>query len=200
MKSLPTGGATPRTGLHLASQFTVRASRRPYKHHGLDSFKKPGHSLHHIIPWSLIKNTINAIVKTGDASLWWELADLFQLPNDLRYLPNITAKNKQTSLICWAPFNLVDGPLARFRDDDPGGGFDDFSSALDDPQLIERMHRLRDLHRSMESYTNNVSPQTRSELFFQIKITTESCKEAGVICFEEVAWRISIGGFCKRAA
>lgn len=132
-------------------------------------------AFHHIIPVHLLRDFYVAIMNTGDTELRQQffnflgrMADIYTItvpehndsPDDLRKVlfeePNIewienTLSYRQMvrRLYTWMPFNVFEGPIGEYRDDDPGSNFEANSMRIVGSQIFQNLQRL---HHDMLSY------------------------------------------------
>ncbi len=101
--------------------------------------------------------------------------------------------NDVTEKLCWAKWNLVEGPNNTNREDDPGGeGFDKFATIKFSNNVRSRSQILHLIYDKVRLWTvdkNDVS-DTEAKLLIDWFKSLKSYKSSPIAMFEPAAWKI----------
>jgi hypothetical protein len=155
---------------------------------------------HHMMPWNAIRNSWSALVTSGR---WEAIATWLGLLSDddpetrltemkAGNLASIPAQDL-TEKLCWAKWNLVEGPNNTNRTDDPGGdGFDKFTTPKFSNNVRTRsqtLHSIYDLVRQWAADKSDVSDKD-AKLLSEWFIAVRPYKSSPIAMFEPPAWTI----------
>ena len=154
---------------------------------------------HHMMPWKVIRDSWSALVTSGRwdvLEIWLGLlvagnpkAQLAQMREDKL---SATDRDDLSAKVCWARWNLVEGPTNTNRTDDPGGdGFDAFTTKFSN-NVRDRCQMVNSIYGVVcgwDVHKNDVSDQDSKNLsnFFT---ALNSFKNSPIAMFEPTAWVI----------
>ena len=159
---------------------------------------------HHMMPWNAIRDSWSALAISGRwdvLKIWLGLLAANDPETRLGEMRggNLPANERDdlSAKLCWAKWNLVEGPNNTNRTDDPGGeGFDKFTTLKFSNNVRARcqtVHSIYEMVRNWAVNKNDVSDQQAKSLvnFFT---TLRSYKNSPIAMFEPTAWTIVQAG------
>ena len=159
---------------------------------------------HHLIPWNKLRNSWSALAASGQWEVllaWLKLTDIGAADTRIGEmqtgtLGTVNASAIETSM-CWAQWNLVEGPKEDNRTDDPGGdGFDNFGGIKFSSNVRSRSQILHQIYTKVSTWQVNTNTVSGADaklllgLFAQLK----SYKNSPISLFEPKAWVIVNAG------
>ena len=159
---------------------------------------------HHMIPWNILRNWWSALATSGR----WEVLEVWMalaLVEDLdTRLSEMQASNlgtvdalEITGRMCWAKWNLVEGPNNTNRTDDPGGdAFDSFSGSKFSSKVRDRSQTLNQIYTRVSNwaYNNNTLSAGDGKSLISELEKLKPYKSSPISMFESSAWQMVNAG------
>lgn len=159
---------------------------------------------HHMIPWNTLRDAWSALA----ASQRWEVIEawlnLLSVEDADQRLAEMKAGTLNTvdaedltEKLCWAKWNLVEGPTNGNRTDDPGGeGFDNFSGLKFSNNVRDRSQTLNMIYstaRNWRADDTTLSPAATKGVLADLQ-KLKSYKNSPIPAFEGPAWAVVDAG------
>jgi hypothetical protein len=156
---------------------------------------------HHMIPWNVLRNSWSALA----TSKRWEVLEvwigLIAVENAAQRLSEMKAGNLDngevqddiTERICWAPWNLVEGPNNTNRTDDPGGdGFDAFSGSKFSNNVRSRSQILNQIYTQVKGWAYNEATLSADQCKSLVKSLGSLSRNTPIVMFQDSAsaWEV----------
>jgi hypothetical protein len=155
---------------------------------------------HHIIPWRVLRNGWSALATSGRwevLTAWAELWNLSNVPGIVNSMQNgnLGHPNNENMFnkLCWAEWNLVEGPTNgnRAPGDDPGSdGLDSFEGIGMPNNVRNRSLILKSIYTQMRNWEMNTANITASQakLLLQDFKKLSPYKRSPISMFDPKVW------------
>lgn len=159
---------------------------------------------HHMIPWNVLRDSWSALA----TSARWEVLEawlgLLSVNDADQRLAEMKAgtlgpvdAQDITEKLCWARWNLVEGPYNGNRTDDPGGdGFDDFAYLAMSSNVRARAQVLKSIYTTVKDWTYNDATLTKTGTKGLLADLgkVKAYKQSPIAMFEGKAWSLVDAG------
>ena len=159
---------------------------------------------HHMMPWNAIRDSWSAVITSGRWDIVENWLGLLSVDGSGTYLQEMQATNlggnerdDLSAKLCWAKWNLVEGPNNTNRVDDPGGeGFDKFTTLKFSNNVRDRCQIVNSIYQMVRNWAVDKDDVSDSEakalngLFTSLR----AYKSSPIALFEPAAWVVEKDG------
>jgi hypothetical protein len=159
---------------------------------------------HHMMPWNAIRDAWSAVITSARWDIVENWLGLLSVDDSGTRLQEMQAGNlggnerdELSEKLCWAKWNLVEGPNNTNRVDDPGGeGFDKFTTLKFSNSVRDRCQIVNSIYQTVRNWTVNKNDVSDSDakalngLFTSLR----AYKGSPIAMFEPAAWVVEKDG------
>ena len=158
---------------------------------------------HHMIPWNVLRDSWSALATSGCWNVLGVWLNLLLVQNAQTLLQDMQAQNlapldaqNTAECMCWAKWNLVEGPNNTNRTDDPGGdGFDIFHGSKFSSNVRTRSQILNQIYTLVRNWAHNAAVSSSdAKHLAQMLNNLKPYKNSPIAMFDGAAWEMVDAG------